>query len=61
MRLLLKKGIVAFSVNWGNATGHIALWNGAAYREPNHDNYSTYVNTADPKIHTSRGEFWELR
>ena len=55
-----KRGIVAFSVNWDGATGHIALWNGVAYREPSHDNYSTYVNGAFPNIRTSRGEFWEL-
>ena len=55
-----KKGIIAFSVNWGDASGHIALWNGAVYREPDHDNYATYVNPAVPTIKTSRGEFWEL-
>jgi hypothetical protein len=55
-----KQGIVAFSVNWQGATGHIALWNGSTYREPGHDNYSTYVNPSYPNIKTSRGEFWEL-
>jgi hypothetical protein len=55
-----RKGIIAFSVNWRGATGHIALWNGAAYREPGYDNYSTYVNSDNPKIKTSRGEFWEI-
>lgn len=55
-----RKGIIAFSVNWQGATGHIALWNGATYREPSHDNYSTYVNSSYPNIRTSRGEFWEL-
>ncbi len=53
-----KSGIIAFAVNWSNATGHIALWNGAAYREPQHDNYATYV--APPNIRTSRAEFWAL-
>ncbi len=38
-----RRGIIAFSVNWNNATGHIALWNGLTYREPGHDNYATYV------------------
>jgi hypothetical protein len=56
-----KKGIIAFSVNWQNATGHIALWNGTIYREPSHDNYSAYVDPNFPKIKTSRGEFWELQ
>lgn len=55
-----RKGIIAFSVNWQGATGHIALWNGFAYREPSHDNYSTYVNSTYPNIRTSRGEFWEI-
>jgi hypothetical protein len=52
-----KRGIVAFTVNWGDASGHIALWNGAHYREPSHDNYATYANG---NVRTSRGEFWEL-
>ena len=56
----MRKGIIAFSVNWEGATGHIALWNGATYREPNHDDYSGYVNSSYPAIRTSRGEFWEL-
>lgn len=55
-----RKGILAFSVNWQGATGHIALWDGASYREPGHDNYSTYVNSTYPNIRTSLGEFWEL-
>jgi hypothetical protein len=28
-----RKGIIAFSVNWKSATGHIALWDGSVYRE----------------------------
>jgi hypothetical protein len=55
-----KSGVVAFSVNWQGATGHIALYNGAVYREPSHDNYSAYVDAAYPQVRTSRGEFWEL-
>lgn len=55
-----RKGIIAFSVNWQGATGHIALWNGITYREPSYDDYSTYANAAHPNIKTSRGEFWEL-
>lgn len=55
-----KRGIIAFSVNWTGATGHIALWNGATYREPLHDNYATYVNPVVPTVKTSLGEFWEL-
>ena len=55
-----RKGIIAFSVNWAGATGHIALWNGSTYREPAYDNYSTYVHPTYPDIKASRGEFWEL-
>jgi hypothetical protein len=51
-------GIIAFSVNWSNATGHIALWNGLTYREPTHDNYATYV--APPNVRTTLAEFWAL-
>lgn len=56
-----RKGIVAFSVNWQGATGHIALWNGTSYREPSYDNYSTYVNGSHPSVRTSRGKFWEIK
>jgi hypothetical protein len=55
-----KQGIIAFSVNWQGATGHIALWNRTIYREPTHDDYATYVNPTYPNVRTSRGEFWEL-
>ncbi len=51
-----KRGIIAFTVNWSDASGHIALWDGLRYREA-HDNYATYVNG---NARTSRGEFWEL-
>jgi hypothetical protein len=56
-----RRGIIAFSVNWQGATGHIALWNGTHYREPGHDNYSTYIDPNHPDIKTSRGEFWEIK
>ena len=52
-----KKGIVAFTVNWSDATGHIALFDGSAYREPRYDDYSAYASGG---VKTSRGEFWEL-
>jgi hypothetical protein len=55
-----KTGIVAFSVNWRNASGHIALWNGTTYREPSHDDFSTYVDPQSPATRTNRGEFWEV-
>ncbi|WP_338849569.1 T6SS effector amidase Tae4 family protein [Massilia sp. W12] len=56
-----RKGIIAFSVNWQGASGHIALWNGHTYREPEHDNYSSYVSPSFPNIKTSLAEFWELK
>lgn len=52
-KILRKKGIIAFSIAFQDATGHIALWNGRTYREPEHDNYAAYAKTA-------RSEFWEL-
>jgi hypothetical protein len=56
-----KRGIIAYSINFGpGATGHIALWNGAAYREPRYDNYATWVDPDDATKRTQRGEFWEL-
>ena len=55
-----KRGIIAFSVNWADASGHVALFNGATYREPEHDDYAAYVNAVDPRVRTTRGEFWEL-
>ena len=55
-----KKGIIAFTVNWIDASGHIALWNGTGYREA-HDNYATFVGPGHPSVRTSLGEFWELR
>lgn len=55
-----RRGIIMFSVHWRGATGHVALWNGLTYREPDHDNYSTYVEPLDPRTKTYRGEFWGL-
>lgn len=58
-----KKGIIAFSVNWNDATGHIALFNGLTYREPGHDDYASLViprtATTGP-VAIYRGEFWEM-
>jgi Type VI secretion system (T6SS), amidase effector protein 4 len=35
-----KRGIVAMDVRgWNDATGHVALWDGAQFREPSHDDY----------------------
>jgi len=56
-----RQGIIAFTVNWQDATGHIALWNGSTYREPDHDDYATYVNSAYPNVRTSMSEFWEIK
>ncbi len=56
-----RRGIIAFSINWRGATGHIALWNGVNYREPDYDDYSIYSEAGNPGIRTSRGEFWDLQ
>lgn len=59
-----KKGIIAFSVNWDDATGHIALYDGTNYREPAHDDYASFFRAATAThvaVSTYRGEFWELR
>jgi len=54
-------GIIAFSVTgWRTASGHIALWNGSAYREPYYDDYASYVDDNNQNIHTELGEFWRL-
>lgn len=55
-----RRGIIAFSVNWAGATGHVALWNGSTYREPTYDDYASYVDRNVPSVRTFRGEFWEL-
>lgn len=53
-----RKGIIAFGVTgWDDATGHIALFDGRAYREPSHDDYSSFAAGAK---RTFRGELWEL-
>ena len=59
-----KHGIIAFSVNWDDATGHIALFNGSSYREPDHDNYASLFiprTATSHEVATFRGEFWEMR
>jgi hypothetical protein len=54
-----KKGIIAFTVSgWGDASGHIALYDGAKYREPSYDNYASYSTAAGAK--TVKAEFWTL-
>lgn len=55
-----KRGIVAFKVNWRDATGHIALYNGQTYREPSYDDFSRYINLDNPSIRTQKSIFWEL-
>ncbi|AFN35231.1 T6SS effector amidase Tae4 family protein [Taylorella equigenitalis] len=57
---VLKSGIVFFDIPFGNATGHVALYNGINYREPTYDDYSTYVKESNPKIKTKRSLFWEI-
>ncbi|MDO5668348.1 MAG: T6SS effector amidase Tae4 family protein [Alcaligenaceae bacterium] len=55
-----KRGIIVFRVNWNDATGHIALFNGHTYREPRYDDYSRYINQNNPSIRTQQSIFWEF-
>lgn len=59
-QFLGRKGIVAFAVNWSNASGHIALFNGARYREPAYDNYASLGANGASDVKTRLGEFWQL-
>jgi hypothetical protein len=58
-----KQGIVAFDVSgWSDASGHIALWNGSAFREA-HDDYRNLKdnpNTAQIEPSTTAMTLWEL-
>lgn len=60
---LNKKGIVAFEVKgWTDASGHLALWDGSAFREPEHDDYRKLKD--DPKTtavepYTTKMTLWE--
>jgi hypothetical protein len=54
-----RKGITALSMNWQDASGHIAMLNGTTYREAAHVNFATYVNLINSNIGTQLGEFWE--
>jgi len=66
--------MIAFTVNFSDASGHIALWDGRMFKEqpsqwdPNGDDYSTTdrppvwgpVKKRYIEVKTSLGEFWEL-
>jgi hypothetical protein len=58
-----KQGIVAFDVSgWSDASGHVALWNGSAFREA-HDDYRNLKdnpNTAQIEPSTTAMTLWEL-
>lgn len=52
-----QRGIVAFKVQgWTDATGHIALYDGASYREAEHDD----VPLIYPNVTIVHTEFWQL-
>ena len=44
-------------IGWSDATGHIALWDGGAFREPDYDDFAS---PNGPRARATRGEFWEL-
>ena len=53
-----QRGIIAFNVTgWGDATGHIALFDRGRYREPAYDNYASFSRGA---AHATRGELWPM-
>lgn len=53
-----KRGIVAFTVTgWSDATGHVALYDGSDFKEPDHDD----VPEIYPEVTVVQTEFWELR
>lgn len=57
-----RRGIIAFGVTgWGDATGHIALFDKGTYRDVG-DNYASYSAVASNGaiMRTVVGEFWEL-
>jgi hypothetical protein len=50
------KGILIFSVTgWGDATGHVTLWNGADCGD------SCYFVHDQPRVSTTLIQFWELK
>jgi hypothetical protein len=58
------RGIVAFTVEgWGDAGGHMALWDGSAFREPDHDDYRLLQDdptTPKREARTTRMTLWAL-
>lgn len=64
--LIGKKGIVVFTIEgWGDATGHVALWDGSAFADGAADDYFNLVN--DPSLNRGgrvtlkKVRFWELK
>ncbi|SUA59750.1 T6SS effector amidase Tae4 family protein [Oligella urethralis] len=55
-----RRGIIVFKVNWDDATGHIALFNGQTYREPSYDDYSHYIKPSNPTVRTQKSIFFEF-
>ena len=60
-----KRGIVAFSVEgWSDASGHLALWDGDKFKEPDHDDFRTLKDDpSTPKIRqpkTTKMTLWAL-
>lgn len=55
-----RRGIIVFKVNWDDAAGHIALFNGQTYREPSCDDYSHYIKPSNPTVRTQKSIFFEF-
>lgn len=58
-----KQGIVAFDVSgWGDASGHVALWDGSAFREAQDDYRGLKDNPKTAKVepNTTAMSIWEI-
>jgi hypothetical protein len=58
-----QRGIVAFEVTgWSDASGHFALWNGTAFKEPSHDDFRSVNDNPLTRAHegTTGMTLWPL-
>lgn len=58
-----KPGIIAFDVKgWSNASGHVALWDGSAFRESHDDYRKLKDDAATPRVEatTTAMSLWAM-
>jgi hypothetical protein len=59
-----KRGIMAIEVHgWGDASGHVALWNGTTFREPAYDDYLGLADNPRTRLvepSTTSAHLWKL-